>query len=879
MINISFDNPYLLLIAVPVIALILIPFFIAIRKENKSKSTTASLTLHLLIAAFITVALSGAVITSVITKTEVYVVTDVSFSANKNLDLIDDYVGEVKDSLPRNSKMGIVCFGKDQTLLTSMGEKIKSVSEQNVDDSATDIASALEYTAALFGDDCIKKIVLITDGRDSDPESTSRLISTVERLYADDISIDAIYVDDNISPDTKEIQISGVDFTKSTYLNHEESAEILIQSNQDSNAIITLFSGESEIDSRALSLTKGYNVFSFDIPTGVAGTFDYSVKISSDDDTLGINNSYFFTQSVSEELKVLLVSSSKDDETRAKELFGERASITSYIITKKNRDVPCSIEELCEYDEIVISNVDVREINNYTAFIDALDKSVSLFGKSLVTMGDLKIQNKTEDILMQLEDMLPVKFGNGDRDPKLYAIVIDSSRSMQNFSRLIIAKMAAVRLLDLLDENDYVMVVNFWGEINVLQSPTRASDSNKDLLAKKINSIEPYQGTVIGTALDKAGDLMTELAFDEKQIMLISDGMSYTLDSDTPSDVVARLYESGITTSVIHAPPREEGMATLKGIASAGGGKYYEITTEEELDKVMFTDIADDLTESVIEKQTSVEIALPGDEFLEGITSLPDVFGYVYAKSKASAYTPLQVEYVKSSGKTVKAPLYAYWSYGEGRVASFTSTLSGDWSELWASDEGKAFFSNVCKGCTPDERIGYPYTLNVEYDGTSSSVEIIPADLNPSATATATVTLPDGTSVTKQLTFDSSRYFYKFETPASGKYQIDIVYSYGERSFAANETFNVSYSPEYDSFAVFDPSTLHAAIRNRGSVSEGVVPSLENEDDDIATYTLRMTAPLMILAIIAFIVDIIIRKLKISDVKSFFKSRKGGMKI
>lgn len=879
MINISFDNPYLLLAIIPLIALIAVPFIIAVRKENKSKSTTASLILHLLIAVCITVALSGAIITSVITRTEVYVVADVSFSANKNLGLIDDYIGEVKNSLPRNSKLGIVCFGKDQELLTPIGEKIKSVGEQNVDDSATDIASALEYTAPLFSDGCIKKIVLITDGKDTDPEATARLISTVDRLYAEDIIIDAIYVDDNISPDTKEMQISGVDFTRSTYLNHEESADVLIQSNRESSAIISLFSGDKEISSRALTLTKGYNVFSFDVPTDTAGEFDYSVKLVSDDDTLEINNSYSFTQSVGGELSVLLVSSTKDDEARAKALFGENAVITSYIITKKNRDVPCSVEELCKYDEIVISNVDVREINNFTAFIDAVDKSVSLFGKSLVTMGDLKIQNKTDDILMQLEDMLPVKFGNNDRDPKLYAIVIDSSRSMQNFSRLVIAKMAAVRLLDLLDENDYVMVVNFWGEINVLQSPTRASDSNKELLAQKINSIEPYQGTVIGTALDKAGDLMIDLAFDEKQIMLISDGMSYTLDSDTPSDVVARLYESGITTSVIHAPPREEGMATLKGIATSGGGKYYEITTEEELDKVMFSDIADDVTESVIEKQTAVEIHLPSDKVLAGITSLPDIYGYAYARSKASAHTPLQLEYVKSSGKTVKAPLYAYWSYGEGKVASFTSTLSGAWSELWNSEDGKRFFTNVITECTPDERIGYPYTLSVQYDGTHSSVEVIPADLNPSASVNATVTLPDGSTVSERLTFDSSRYFYKFETPMSGKYQIDIVYSYGEKSFEARECFNVSYSPEYDLFTVFDPSNLHAAIRSRGTVSEGTVPSLENSEDDIATYTLNLTAPLMIIAVIAYVIDIIVRKLKISDIKSFFKMKKGGMKI
>ncbi|MBE6618865.1 MAG: VWA domain-containing protein [Ruminococcaceae bacterium] len=892
MINISFDNPYLLLIIIPILLLIIVPFAFAVRKENKSKSTTASLVLHLFIALCIALAIAGSVLTAVITKTEVYVVADVSYSSNRNLDKIDEYVEDVSDKLPRNSKLGVVCFGKDQTLLTELGGKLTSVKNAEIDESATDISSALEYTASLFGGDCLKRIVLITDGKDTDTDATRKLISTIEKLHSENIAIDAVYIDNNITPDVKEVQLTGVDFTRSTYLNHEVTADVLVQSNQESNAIAKLYQGESEIDSRALTLTRGYNVFSFDLPTVQAGAFDYTVKIISDDDTLPVNNAYSFTQNVTGEINVLLVTSNQSDVDRAKALYGDGATIDSFVITKKKRDVPCSVEELCKYDEIILSDVDIRDINNYTAFIDAVDKSVSLFGKSLVTMGDLKIQNKTEDILKQLEDMLPVKFGNSDQDPKLYAIVIDSSRSLQHFSRLIIAKQAAVQLLDFLGENDYVMVVNFWGEINVLQSPIRASDSNKETLTKKINSIEPYQGTVIGTALDKAGDFMIDLAFDEKQIMLISDGLSYTLDSDTPADVVARLREHGITTSVIQpAPPRDPnntnnadesdaGVKTLRGIASAGGGKYYSINTEKDLEDVMFSEIADDVTESIIEKQTAVKIKLEKDKILSGISSLPDIYGYAYAKAKASASTVLALDYVKSSGSTVEVPLYAYWSYGEGKVASFTSSLSGDWTSLWNGGSGDIFFTNVSEQCTPKERVGYPYTLNVEYDGTYSTLEIIPASLNPSASADATVTLPDGSKITERLTFDSSRYFYKFETPTSGKYLINIIYSFGEQSFEASSEFNISYSPEYDAFAVFDPSSLHAAIRTRGTVSESGVPEIKNDEDKIATYTLPLTAPLMALAVLAYIADIIIRKLKISDIKSFFKirSKQGGVK-
>lgn len=371
---------------------------------------------------------------------------------------------------------------------------------------------------------------------------------------------------------------------------------------------------------------------------------------------------------------------------------------------------------------------------------------------------------------------------------------------------------------------------------------------------------------------------MIDMAFEDKQIMLISDGMSYTLENDTPADVVKKLKDHGITTSVIHPAAREEGIATLRGIAEAGGGSYFEINTEENLLEIMFSEIADDLTESVIKGRTPVHVKREGDEVLLGLASVPDVMGYTYAKAKASANTVLTVEYVKSGGNAVEVPLYAYWNYGNGRVTTFTSSFTGDWAAEWQNESGERFFENVLSTNIPAERIDYPYSISVEYDGSYSQIEIIPVILNPYAETYVTVTHPDGSEVTELLTFDSTRYFYRFETPQKGRYLIGITYSYGDKSFISEAAFHIGYSPEYNSFEVFDPASLHAAIRNRGSVNEGTIPSLENDDKEVATYVVRFVAPLMIVAVALYVVDIIIRKLKWTDIKSFFglKTSKGG---
>lgn len=904
--NISFDNPYFLLAIIPLVLLILIPFAIAIRKANRNRSTTATLMLHLAIAVCVTLALAGLHVVTVMTETQVYVVADVSYSGNRHLDTINSYVVDVKGKLPLNSEMGVVCFGKDQVLHTEMGAELTHIQTAAVDNSATDIAAALNFTADLFDEDVIKRVVLITDGKDTDPEATGQLIAAIENLAVKDIYLDVVYVDNNIPAEEHELQISGVDFTASTYLNHETTADVLIRSNRETRATAMLYQNGALIQSLAIEVTEGYNVVNFALPTDADGSFDYRVVISAGSDASTFNNAYSFHQTVVGDLQLLLVTDDRNDVDRARALYGEQATIKAYvhdeILLKQLRRgeitdpwlaqallsvMPCSVEELCVYDEIMISDVDVRELDNYVSFVDSVDKVVSQFGKSLVTMGDLCIQNKTDDVLRSLEDMLPVKFGNDDREPKLYAIVIDTSRSMENFSRLVIAKRAAAQLLYLLQDDDHVMIVNFWGDVNVLQVPTKAS--NRERIIETINAIEPYQGTMLGTALDKAGELMKDLAYDQKQIMLISDGASYTMESDTPADVVADLYAHGITTSVIHPAPfqptdgsADAGTQTLQSIVAQGGGEYYSVRSPEDLEALMFADIADDLTESVIEKQTPVVVERASDETMKGVTALPDIMGYAYAKAKSSAMTVLSVQYTKSNGHVVEAPLYAYWNYGNGRVSSFTSRWHGDWTEGWQGSEGDIFLSNVLAANTPEERVDHPYTLTVNGNGITSRVEMIPVTPDLYATAVADVVLPGGERLKAQtLAFDGTAFTCVLDTAVTGQYKIEITYTYanGAKVFESETVFHVPYSPEYDSFAVFDPSPLHAAVRDRGTITEGAVPELTNDDKEIATYTLRFTVPLMILAVILYVIDIIIRKLKMTDIKSFFKignMRKGG---
>ena len=318
----------------------------------------------------------------------------------------------------------------------------------------------------------------------------------------------------------------------------------------------------------------------------------------------------------------------------------------------------------------------------------------------------------------------------------------------------------------------------------------------------------------------------------------------------------------------------------LPEIAQAGGGTHYAIQAASDVAELVFATIADGLTESVIETQTAVNVVSFRDDVLEGILSLPDVHGYLNTKGKPDATTVLSVDYRKSADTTIAVPLYSYREHGNGRVATFTSSLSGDWLDGWSDVQKKQFFGNVLVTNTPRERVDYPFGLTVSYGGDYSTVEIIPSYLNPRAKAYLWITYPDGTEIEREPAFDLNRYVSELETPYAGKYRIEIAYSYGTHYFTASTCFDVPYYPEYDVFAVRDAANVYDFMRNAGAVYTDGNVDLEPDKNEIATYEYSMRIPLLIAAVVLFVLDVLVRKLRWKKRRSIFRRlrERGGVK-
>ncbi|MDE7463742.1 MAG: VWA domain-containing protein [Clostridiales bacterium] len=896
--NISFDNPWLLFIALPLIAVVLVPFLIAVRRDNVNAHNIASLVIHAVICVCITLAFGGMKYESVVTETEVYVLADISYSAEHNIDDVQNKLEQVADKLPDNSRMGVICFARDFELVSDLGDDVPDITKvKGIDRSATDIGAALRYAGNLFDDNVIKRIIVITDGAET--VSTNNVIKIVGTLQDDDVYIDAVYVDDNIADSVREVQIDGVDVLSSTYVGKDEKVDVLVRANcgvdgsgklrQSMQGYVDLYRDGKLIEHRAPTFSDGLNVVSIDnLPTDAVGTFNYEVRVSTDnagDDYSQYNNSYKFVQTVTDERKVLFLGGTQADVEAGRRIYGDDDA--TYITDVKK--IPFGIETLCEYDEIVLSNFDVRTVPASEMFMSSLDALVTYYGKSLTTYGNTFIQENdgTDSALKKLQELLPVNIGNNKQDTRLFAIVLDISTSMNFSSRFAAAKGIAVSFIEALKPTDTVMVIGFSGGVTELLPPTPLN-SKKVIQAviERINAATTENETNLSAALRHTYDLMPS-RFHDKRVVIISDGLNPSSDNVAAKEIANTMSQGNIAVSALGVYADASGSELLDSLVhnpyAVSGAFYQNLEHESRLD-VLIEELREDMQDiKITGDRYAVTVRRPDYGAVRGIDNIGAVngFWYNYAKSDGSTRTVLDVEYFRDKVTSFDVPLYAYWSCGNGKVASFMSDIASDWIGGWADGTGgRKFLSAIPDATLPDVRIKTPFIVETESSGGQTVIKVTASETLPNITDFKVVlTDPDGMVSERTLAFGSGVYVTTFSTDMPGIYSAHIVYENGELKYSADVDFTISYYAEYDSFASYNKTYLYRLLTENGQVLDlDGIDAIENSDSEYTSYVVSFTMPLMIICVVLFVADIIIRQLKWKDVSSFFKGLFGRRK-
>jgi VWFA-related protein len=159
---------------------------------------------------------------------------------------------------------------------------------------------------------------------------------------------------------------------------------------------------------------------------------------------------------------------------------------------------------------------------------------------------------------------------SGERQPLRIAMALDVSGSMQNKIRQV--ERSLRYFIDLLEPADQIMVLTFNDRVRVVQGFT----SNRDLLGRVLDMLEPVGGTALYDAAYEAIARVGKGDAETKAVVLVSDGVDTT--SSTAFHALRELarrsevpvYSIGLEGSFIRnlsAPPRRPG-------GGGGGGGF-----------------------------------------------------------------------------------------------------------------------------------------------------------------------------------------------------------------------------------------------------------------------------------------------------------------
>ncbi len=906
--NIKIENPWLLFVGLGLILASVGAFFLIPKAKRIRPKNLISLGLHIVIS--ITLALAFANIKFVTTSSdvEVYAVVDVSDSESQNADKLTELVQDLyKQAGSKNAKVGVVAYGKNQTTLAKAGSRIssdaiKKLFEENnstIDRSATDIASALTYTNNLFSDNVVRRMVLISDGIETDGSA----IDTIETLKNNDVMLDCIDVSDSLK---HEVAITGIEYTDRVFKGRTETVTISVRATRSTNGKIKITCGGNTIaDSDVrVSIAKGLNVVTYTLPTSEAGRFDYEVTLEADSDTFEENNIKRFTQTVTEDYKFLYLSGNeRNEETNILNSLGIYNDSSKVTYSFEYVNVPYKMEELVKYDEIILSDFNVtkldeeldleREDSIASQFVNNIKACVSVYGKSLLTFGDTHtgLSNEEYSYLSDYGDMLPVQ--SHSEGGKAVIFLIDVSGSMDTDNRLTMAKKGAIAALDTFSDEDMVGITTFSDETKIVKPLT--SIRNKEELARAINKMKTEGGTTMGPALKMCGKELNDSTAEFKTVITLSDGDPFDTDASL-NKIVRQLAEDNITCSFINISNRDSAsVSRLKRLATYGNGNYYFVSKAQQLVDVMVNSVSEEITNIAIKQDdTTVVVRTANDEVLNGTNNtFASLSGFNYCRIKPQAETVLTATYIRneetlddngnsnSTTTTYNVPLYAHWTYGKGTVSSFTADLIDDTTASFRNTPGGAqFFRNLVTTTLPTRSANNLLDFSYVNYGYTTTVNVNPNNGDYTGKIVIKVKDPDNATTEYELIYNGSSYSVSVPVSKTGIYDVEINYYESNDGNISSEItatdtqpLYFDYSKEYNFFDTDMSSDILYRLASNlsgNTTSDRVDYNTSDAEYQYSSYFSTMMIFLLI-SVGLFLVDIFVRK---SDI--IFRKKKAS---
>lgn len=707
----TFINPsmFWLLFAPPV--LILLPTLSDLSTIQKSLMFTLRMSLFVCII----LALARPIAVTEKRKVSISVLVDTSHSmAAEQLAETNKIVNDlIKKSSGAGVHLNVIKFNSGASLIRH--EKIKGelkLKKETVE--ATNIESAMNYALSLIPPGHDNRMVLISDGLETDGNS----LSLAPELQA--MSIPLYYHFPKAAP-RPEVFISS--FTMPHKVNVKQPFELTanIVSNVETSVKLYLYQGTSpeemfrnDLDhSRTVDLKYGENLVTFKGQVNDLGIQAFKLTMDVEDktkDTEKKNNESWAVLLAKDKPRILYIEGNPGQGT----YFKNALKATDLEVEMRSSwGFPASLTQMKRYSCIIQSDVPATYLSTQKMML--LNQYVRGGGCYIMTGGENAFGSGGY-YQTPIEKLLPVRFDleKNRRQPSVaLALVIDRSGSMMG-DKMRLAKEAAVVTANMLGARDLLGVVAFDHTPKVVVELTYAA--NRSRIEQLIRRITADGGTEIVTAVEMANQMLCDARAKIKHMILLSDGQS---GRDRLEDVLSEARQCGITISVIGVGSDvDKGMLEL--IKERGQGRSYYTTDPNELPRLFTKEASKVARPPLVDEPIKVKVVKPA-QFLRGvdIEKAPFLLGYVPTKAKKKAEVILVSD-------VFNEPILARWNVGIGKAIAFTSDVKARWARHWLeswSGGFSKFWTNLIRDSIRLRKLE-EYTMNIKSEGSRLHIAV-----------------------------------------------------------------------------------------------------------------------------------------------------------
>ncbi len=580
---------------------------------------------------------------------------------------------------PKQDSVGLVTFGKNAAVefparkSLPMDEAITLNSL--IDRDATNVEQGLSLAAAMLPDDKLGRIVMFSDGI----QTEGNLNRVLDDLKARGISVDVLPIQYDFND---EVWLERLELPQFVRQGETYEAGILLSSLTAGKGTLRLEENGKQIAEKEVDFQAGKNRFAFPIHLRSAGYYEYSatIEVPQGKDNLKQNNRVVNSVFLEGEGRILIVYDPKGEPRDRVELTRALDDGKHIVEQQSAYEFARDPMGLLTYDCIIYCNVPADAFDPVQ--MQATRDAVFNYGLGFIMVGGNNSFGPGGYHRTVIEDALPVTMDISQKKvlPKGALVLVLHTCEFAEGNTW--AKRITREAIKVLGGQDEVAAIDYEAGEKWIFKLTPASEYQK--LSRLIEQAQPGDMPSFARTMEMSLAELQKSNAATKHVIIISDG-----DPQPPAPAVLQKFvDNQISVSTVAVFPHggmEIGL--LRQVAMTTGGRYYYPSDPNELPRIFIKE-AKTLKRSMIQRKTVMpEVAMP-HQILKGIEAMPTVDGYVITTPKPSpAMTVLQVmgdEGSEGEGPEYD-PLLSVWQYGLGKTAAFTSDLSNNWSSSWTS--------------------------------------------------------------------------------------------------------------------------------------------------------------------------------------------------